>query len=239
MKATPAEKLGVDHSPWLFFGTTPHGVRCLLLLTFFPLLLVPPLSILVARLPDDLRPSVTAWTFVILWLPLLLWAIRRAGIRPAWPHWRPIVPSLLLLVAIGLACTWLTAPLLRASGLDPETLARSQGAYELLAAMPGHPLLHAANLLLVIVLAPLGEELYFRGALQGALTQLLGPRAAILLQALAFALLHAPLSTVGLPMLLIGLILGHLARRHGLATSYVLHLLYNLLLSTKGQTICC
>ena len=72
------------------------------------------------------------------------------------------------------------------------------------------------------VMAPLGEEILFRGILQ--------PRIGVLAQAAAFAIMHVagvtPLQ--GVLVLLFGIALGLAAKRWGLWTSIVAHGTYNL-----------
>jgi hypothetical protein len=110
----------------------------------------------------------------------------------------------------------------------------SQTVVELLedASGPGLVLFAAA----VVVLAPLAEELLFRGALLRALMRRLSPAWAVFVSALVFALVH-PLgdpevgSVIVVPAILtLGVVSGYLAVRSGdLSRSIMLHAGFNLL----------
>ena len=97
---------------------------------------------------------------------------------------------------------------------------------------PGLVLFAAA----VVVLAPLAEELLFRGALLRALMRRLTPATAIFVSALVFALVH-PLgdpevgSVIVVPAILtLGVVSGYLATRSGdLSRSIMLHAGFNFL----------
>ncbi|HET9261764.1 MAG TPA: CPBP family intramembrane glutamic endopeptidase [Vicinamibacterales bacterium] len=81
------------------------------------------------------------------------------------------------------------------------------------------------------VLAPLGEELLFRGALFGWLRQHLSAWPTILLTAIAFAGIHAGVPTVLGLALVIGVGAGYVRERFGSVTPLVvLHMLQNVLL---------
>lgn len=88
----------------------------------------------------------------------------------------------------------------------------------------------------VVVLAPLAEELLFRGALLRALMRRLNPAWAVFVSALVFALVH-PLgdpevgSVIVVPAILtLGVVSGYLAVRSGdLSRSIMLHAGFNLL----------
>ena len=86
----------------------------------------------------------------------------------------------------------------------------------------------------VLVVAPIGEELLFRGALLRALLRRTGPATAIFVAALAFALVHVvldPGAGYAVPALLfLGLLSGYEAWRTGdLSRSILLHAGFNLL----------
>jgi hypothetical protein len=110
----------------------------------------------------------------------------------------------------------------------------SQTVVDLLedASGPGFVLFAAA----VVVLAPLSEELLFRGALLRALMRRLTPAWAIFVSALVFALVH-PLgdpevgSVIVVPAILtLGVVSGYLATRSGdLSRSIMLHAGFNFL----------
>jgi uncharacterized protein len=73
-----------------------------------------------------------------------------------------------------------------------------------------------AILLAVVVVAPVGEELVFRGAMLGSLARRHGARAAVLVSAALFGALHAGLiPTAAVPATLAGLLLAGLGVRTG------------------------
>ena len=92
----------------------------------------------------------------------------------------------------------------------------------------------AAFVVAVLVVAPLGEELLFRGALLRALMRRTNPTAAVAISALVFALVHVALDPgagFAVPALfLLGLISGDRALKTGnLSESFFLHAGFNLL----------
>ncbi len=108
--------------------------------------------------------------------------------------------------------------------------------------LPDHPVLEAlrmpampawARVMAVIspvVIAPIAEELFFRGIVQSFLKQLLGSRwRAVFLSAGVFGAAHYGQPQVVVPMIGFGLILGGLYERRGsLVTPIAIHLLFNL-----------
>jgi len=87
-----------------------------------------------------------------------------------------------------------------------------------------------ALLLLAAVVGPVAEELFFRGALQSAVSRVSGPRRAILVCGLLFALIH--LDPVRfLPLAVLGCALGMLREATGgLLAPVVAHALHNSLM---------
>ncbi len=87
--------------------------------------------------------------------------------------------------------------------------------------------------LFLVGLAPLGEELWFRGRLQDLATGLVGPRAGILLPAALFGLVHAGQSGLPAPVVVgvtfgFGLVAGLLRARTGrLVAPWLAHALAN------------
>ncbi len=154
-----------------------------------------------------------------LWaaLGLSAWQGRRwRSKEPSWPA---------LALAIGLASALLgwMLPLVLQDHLAP----------------PGQPVLEsgalrAAYLFVALGLAPLGEELLFRGALFSSLEARRGPRMAIVGSALAFALFH--LHPAQLPLALVaGLALGWLRGRYGaLLPCIAAHVVHNWLILSAG-----
>lgn len=88
-----------------------------------------------------------------------------------------------------------------------------------------------AMALAAIVVAPLVEELLFRGYLQAALAQFAGPRVALVGTALVFGLVHG--LDYAVPLACVGLWLGWLRQRYGsLLTPMLGHALHNGLMVT-------
>lgn len=91
----------------------------------------------------------------------------------------------------------------------------------------GNPLLVAGVIVLLIVGAPLGEELFFRQLLLTSWRESLGTRWAIFLSALLFALLHFYLVQF-IPVLLAGIILGIMfVRTDNIAIPIIAHAFVN------------
>ncbi|MGZ5522547.1 MAG: CPBP family intramembrane glutamic endopeptidase, partial [Chthoniobacterales bacterium] len=86
-----------------------------------------------------------------------------------------------------------------------------------------------------VTLAPLMEELFFRGFLYPALARRLGVYASILITSIAFALIHSPqLATAWAPLLLImvvGVVITALrAYTRSIIPGFIVHVGYNLTL---------
>jgi uncharacterized protein len=83
---------------------------------------------------------------------------------------------------------------------------------------------------LTVVGAPIVEELFFRGLVQGAFTRRVGATPAIFITALGFALIHVTDEGIFAPLILLpmALILGYLKQRTGrLAPGMVAHAVFN------------
>ncbi len=78
-----------------------------------------------------------------------------------------------------------------------------------------------------IVVAPLSEELFFRGLLCAVLRPLLGVWGAIAVSAVLFGLVHLPQWTDVLPLMSMGVVLGYLRYRRSLAVCVGVHALFN------------
>jgi membrane protease YdiL (CAAX protease family) len=107
------------------------------------------------------------------------------------------------------------------------------------------PVAVALVVVAAVVVAPIGEEFFFRRVLQGWLEQRLPEAdgaAAIGLQAAAFAAAHLGHGLAAAPLLLFGIVLGVIARATGsLAPCVILHALFNavsvgLLLATPSAS---
>jgi membrane protease YdiL (CAAX protease family) len=86
----------------------------------------------------------------------------------------------------------------------------------------------ALVLVVVVVLAPIFEELFFRGLFYPALRRTLGPTSAIILNGAIFGIIHfQPLFMVSL--ILVGIVLAYLYEKtDSLAAPIIAHSLYNL-----------
>ena len=160
----------------------------------------------------------------LLLLPALLWF--RAGhlsldkiARLRWPGWAPILWSLLLGAGLWLLDSWLGAVTSALLG------------YNVLAPAGSYPTTAGQAILIFVAFAlaaPIGEEILFRGYIQSAYERY-GPRTAILLVGLLFALFH--LSLLGLPPRLpIAFALGYVVwHSNSLLPGIALHLANNTL----------
>jgi membrane protease YdiL (CAAX protease family) len=174
----------------------------------------------VAVLPVALSAQAVQPAAGLVWTQLFLFALPAAalagyaGLAPGRflrlvpPPPRALTLSLLvgaaaLLVGGALQALWIS--------LLPDSLTR---AFDVARLFQRPPLERAVMLASATVLAPVCEELAFRGHLLSALRQRLGPAAAIALTALAFAALH--LDPVRLPgLVFLGVLFGWLTWRSG------------------------
>jgi len=158
------------------------------------------------------------------------------GLRAPPPLPRLLLGAVALYVAVIAAVSFIAGPLSRALDWPPQDLGR-------FSEVAGHPRRLAALLLLTWTSAAVGEEVVFRGFLQGRLRRLLGaapvPTAiAIALQATLFGACHAYLGARGmLNAAIVGLVFGiglvrsrgnlwPLILAHGLTDTVTLTLLY-------------
>ena len=83
--------------------------------------------------------------------------------------------------------------------------------------------------ILAVVIAPVTEELLFRGALYRFLKGRLTPRSALVVSALVFSAFHIPTLTYAVPLFLLGLALGHSYETTGnLHVPILFHAIFNL-----------
>lgn len=138
---------------------------------------------------------------------------------PAWRASTAALWSYCLLLPI-------MAPVMLLSGLLAGEQARSHPVVEMM--LQGADPIQIASLgLAVVVIAPIGEELLFRGFLYRAVRQHLGPGRALFISASLFALLHLSPSQIA-PYLLLGVAFGLVFEWVGsLWASIVLHGLWN------------
>jgi membrane protease YdiL (CAAX protease family) len=162
---------------------------------------------------------------VIAVFPLGWRAFEALGFRVA--GWRPIVLGTLVALVVSIAATQI--------GVEPEGIKQAMDVAR-------EPAMFTASLLLMGVLAPLVEEMVFRGLLYGWLAGLWGTTAAWLVSSLCFAAAHVELAHV-LLVLPLGLWLGWLRRStDSLWPSLVAHMVNNglavaaaVLLESAGQ----
>jgi hypothetical protein len=148
-------------------------------------------------------------------------AVRGEALPVGWPGWRWLgAAPLLALGVVGATVAWSAG--LMAAGVGVE----QQGLAEALAGAHGWEWGFLAGY--TVVVAPLVEEALFRGWGQSLLGRTFGPRAALVLQAVAFGVLHLDRLWAIPPILLIGLACGWLRARSGsLVPGLVLHVLNN------------
>lgn len=129
-------------------------------------------------------------------------------------------------VLVGLACQFVLVPVLYLPFrlFDPHL--DLGGEARRLTAL-GHGLGLVVLTVCVVAVAPVVEELFFRGLLQRSLDRRLGPRWAVALSSLAFGIVHyQPLQLLGLVGF--GVVLGLLAERTGrLGPGIVAHISFN------------
>lgn len=189
------------------------------------------LAALLAMFGADARADVGLMAAVQLFglLPAIAIAPRATGVVPAAPP-RPVPPAALLAalclgVALQFVLVWVTAavgdlvPLL---AQPPEATSRLVAATEL----TSYPRAVLVPFSLVFV-APLTEELLFRGAIQPALERAWGRLFAVVATAVLFAAYHvAPFALLYAGVA--GLVLGLLRARTGsLLPSFVMHAGFN------------
>lgn len=114
--------------------------------------------------------------------------------RPLFMLW-----GLLLVVAVSVVLE----PLMR---LMPEGM---QSMYSALSGMS------TIMVLTSIILAPIVEELFFRGIIAGDINKRRGPRLAILVSAIAFAIAHLAILPQAISAFVMGLVLGYLFVKSG------------------------
>ncbi|MBP9840876.1 MAG: CPBP family intramembrane metalloprotease [Simkaniaceae bacterium] len=110
-----------------------------------------------------------------------------------------------------------------------------QGAVLYLKSVKEHPVMFSLTLISIVIIAPLVEEVLFRGLLQRYIKQCLGGQAALLLSSLFFALMHFQLAQgIGnIPLLIslfvFALYLGFIyEKQKSLVASITLHIVFNL-----------
>lgn len=102
----------------------------------------------------------------------------------------------------------------------------------------GDPIANLLYFAVVSILAPIWEEVMFRGFLLPSLTKYLNTGAAVVATSICFALAHFSVQRF-LPILALGLVMGHAyVRSRNLMPSMVLHALWNLSILVQLSSGC-
>lgn len=126
--------------------------------------------------------------------------------------WKPVVLGVLGTLALSVAVSQ--------TGLEPEGMKQAMKVSR-------EPAQFAAALLVMALLAPLVEELVFRGLLYGWVENRWNPTAAVIVSSLAFAAAHYEPAHIIL-VLPLGLLFGYLRRHTGsIVPSLVAHMMNN------------
>ena len=229
----PATAAGVENRP----EASPWG-----LLEAFPvvvfLLLLTGLSLgASARSVSHVNVRAVLLSQALLYLLVLLYIHFVVKLRrrlPFWAAlgWRRLAPGRFLFAGLGLALFVQLLRLPSANKLPIERLFENAEAAYLLAAFG-------------ILVAPLIEEILFRGFIFVAVERSCGVGHAVWISALLFGLVHVPQLVGGIPQMVailgVGLVLGWVrAATRSLAASYFIHLGYNttlfgiLFIATRG-----
>ena len=153
-----------------------------------------------------------------------IWTMARLRAGPGWPllvGWTPFRLDRIFWALLAGAMVYGPIASLLITHFNP--------AAKQMFALPVTPFGVAAGLFLVVVLAPLSEELLFRGWIYTALRWRFGFSAALWGSAVLFALAHwDPTHLYALAILPLGLVLGYLRERTGSTRATTLfHMIYN------------
>jgi membrane protease YdiL (CAAX protease family) len=223
MDATVSAKRSFPYANWgpgLAFAGVLLALAAGLLLSF-PVVLAdrPPSGDELSDTANALVQLATAIGFMLVPLAIALWrgaptpreAARRLGLRSF-----PVSAGKWMLAAIGAYLLFAAAYVALFGEPDQKDFAEDFGAVP-------------AQVLLIVIAAPIGEEVCFRGMLFGGLRERLPRLAAALLSGLVFGALHAAtgLSTVP-PLIGFGFILALLYEKTGsIVPGILLHMLNN------------
>ncbi len=161
---------------------------------------------------------------------IVLLLARRRGIsladlgfrRPT--SWSFVPLALLGAYGAMLAYGILILVLERTAGVDLSAINRGNS---IPADLPRTPLIWGTLALAVVVVGPIGEELFFRALVYRGLARYIGPGLAIVASGFAFALVHANLSVL-LPFALVGITFAWVYRSSGsLWTTILAHAIFN------------
>jgi len=153
-----------------------------------------------------------------------IWTMARLRTGPGWPllvGWTPFRLDRTFWALLAAAMVYGPIASLLITHFNP--------AAKQMFALPDNPFGMAAGLFLVVVLAPLAEELLFRGWIFTALRWRFGFSAALWGSAIVFALAHWESTHLYAVVILpIGLVLGYLRERTGSTRATTLfHMIYN------------
>ena len=144
----------------------------------------------------------------------------------AWPRWRDVPPG----VAAGvIARTPATVILILVLLVEHGTLSSNSGR-QITGITPEGTAGWVVYALLLVVGAPVIEELFFRGLIQGAFTRRVGPVPAIFVTAVIFSFAHVLNEGVLAPLILFpaAIVLGYLRHRYGrLSPGMIAHSTFN------------
>jgi membrane protease YdiL (CAAX protease family) len=169
--------------------------------------------------------ALTAGTLTILSTPLVLWFM--CGARPYQlglhcdGFWRNVI--------LGIVTYCLAAPLVALiMGLSIRSFKPTPHQIEQIIRRSPTPGYFVAATICAVVIAPLQEELVFRGMLLPWLRRFLGARWAIVLSASVFASLHSDAWPAPIPLFVFALFLGYLAHHtNSLLGPITLHAIFN------------
>lgn len=157
---------------------------------------------------EDASSELTLGPLVLLQVPLWIGLLgtpllaRTRGLR--WPEqmgWRMRPADVPAGIAVGLLLQFVLLPLLYLPILEVFEDLDVEGPARELTEMAEAPPEVAVLVFMTVVAAPLTEEVFFRGLLQGALRDRFGPIRAVVISSLAFAVVH--FQVVQFPALLV------------------------------------
>ena len=157
---------------------------------------------------EDASSELTLGPLVLLQVPLWIGLLgtpllaRTRGLR--WPEqmgWRMRPADVPAGIAVGLLLQFVLLPLLYLPILEVFEDLDVEGPARELTEMAEAPPEVAVLVFMTVVAAPLTEEVFFRGLLQGALRDRFGPVRAVVISSLAFAVVH--FQVVQFPALLV------------------------------------
>lgn len=193
-------------------------------------------SSLVAAMPEDGRVLARVAVLLVFYAVqvgvLALFAHRRgsglfaafglARVHASFRSWASSAGWVVLLLFATRIAAWVWGVIAQAIGIEPRTV---DGG--LTGLFGGGPAGLALSIALVVLIAPLVEEMLFRGVVLTAVGSRLGSGAALVISAALFGMYHFSL-WMFVPTFLLGLACGYLAQHRGsLWPAVVLHALFN------------